>query len=402
MKALVLAGGKGSNMIPFSATRPKPMIPVAGEPVIGHTLRLLKEAGVRHVNLVTGHRGERLRHAFSDDSYLDMRVTLIDQGAPGGIGKAVLAAKDRFTPGENFFLVYSDTLTTENIFSVTHQTHCLRNEPVAAISHARQSEKYGNVYLDADTRITRLVEKPKKQQGLSNYVLSGVFIMNSSIFALLEKSKGDMVKALGALIKKETFRAAIWDADWLDLAYPWDILAANRALMDQWREARIDRSVTLRGAMVSGAVRIEKGAEISPGAVLEGPCYIGAGSFVGHNALIRPYTSVGARSIIGQSAELKNCVLFPGAQVGRLSFIGDSVIGENADLGAGVMTINHPIDEAEISVTLNRTRRATGLNKLGAFIGDDARIGASNSIAAGSIVKSGVTIDHNISVPRKR
>lgn len=402
MKALVLAGGRGGNMAPFSETRPNPLIPVAGEYVIDHTLRMLKKAGVNDVILVVGHHGDRLKKRLGEENKSGMAITFVNQGKPDGIGKAILKAKKSFGPGDHFFLVYSDTLTTDNIFSVVYQAHCLNSEPVAAISHAKSSEQYGNVYFGADTRITKIIEKPKKEEGLGNYVLAGVFVMTYALFDALEKSSGNMEKALKTLIKKEFVRATLWENEWFDLAYPWDILSANKAVMDTWQEARIHASVLLSGATVKGPVRIEKGVEISSGAVLEGPAYIGAGSFIGHNALIRPYTAIGANSVIGQSSELKNCVLFPKVTVGRLSFIGDSVVGENVNVGSGTMTINHNVDSSEVSVKVNGKKKLTGLTKLGAFIGDDAFVGASNTIGAGSIIGHDVKIDHNISAPTKK
>ena len=389
-------------MAPFSETRPNPMIPVAGDYLIDHTLAMLKGAGVNDVTLVVGHKGDCLREHLTDENTDGMSITFIDQGKPAGIGKAIQKAKGSFRPGDHFFLVYSDTLTTANIFSVVYQAHCLRSEPVAAISHARSGEQYGNVYLGADTRITKIIEKPNKKEKLGNYVLSGVFIMTMTLFDLLEKHSGDMEKTLKALVKKEFLRATIWENEWLDLAYPWDILAANRALMDSWGEAVIDQSVHLSGATVKGPVRIAEGVEIMPGTVLEGPAYIGPGSFIGHNVLVRPYTSIGAGSVIGQSTELKNCVLFDKVTVGRLSFIGDSVVGEGANIGSGAMTINHNIDESEVKVKVNGKMKQTGLSKLGAFVGDDAFVGASNTIAAGSIISHGAKIDHNISKLTKR
>lgn len=398
MKALVMAGGRGSNMEPFSATRPNPMIPVAGQYVIDHIITQLKGAGVNDVNIVVGHRKEKMREHLAATASQGISLHFADQGKPEGIGKAILKARDRFSPGENMLLVYADTMTTSNIFSVAIQSFGLSNEPTAAICLTESGEKYGNVYLDSGTRITKIIEKPGKKEGLGNYVLAGVFVLPFKFFDFLEKAGADMEKALKMIIKNMTLRAAIWEGDWLDMAYPWDVLTANKSIMDTWNAAQIHRSVTISGAELKGPVRIAEGVDIMPGAVMEGPAYIGPGSFIGHNALIRPYTCIGANSVIGHGSELKNCVIFPGAQVGRSCFIGDSVIGEDVCLGAGVMTINHRIDQSPVRVKINRTSMETGRAKLGAFIGDGAVVGALNSIAAGTVIEAGRIIDHNCSV----
>jgi bifunctional UDP-N-acetylglucosamine pyrophosphorylase/glucosamine-1-phosphate N-acetyltransferase len=398
MKALLMAGGRGNNMAPFSATRPNPMIPVAGQYVIDHIISLLKGAGVNDVNIVVGHKKEKMRGHFSEAAPHGVSVHFTDQGKPEGIGKAILKARDRFSPGENILLVYADTMTTNNIFNVAIQSFGLSNEPTAAICLTESGEKYGNVYLDSGTKITKIIEKPGKKEGLGNYVLAGVFVLPFKFFDFLDKAGADMEKALKTVIKSMSLRAAIWDGDWLDMAYPWDILTANKSIMDTWSFAEVHQSVTIAGSALKGPVRISEGVEIMPGAVMEGPAYIGPGSFIGHNVLIRPYTCIGANSVIGHGAELKNCVIFPGAQVGRSCFIGDSVIGEGVKLGAGVMTINHRTDQSPVRVKINKAAMETGRAKLGAFIGDGAVVGAYNSIAAGTVIEAGRIIDHNCSV----
>ena len=397
MKALVMAGGRGGNMVPFSETRPNPMIPVAGRYVIDHILSMLKSAGINHVNVVIGHQKDKLRD-YASTQTSSSTVHFIDQGKVDGIGGAILKARDKFAPGDNFLLVYADTLTTSNIFNVTIQSFGLHNEPTAAICLTKSAEKYGNVYLGQDTKITKIIEKPSKSEGLGNYVLAGVFVLPFRFFDYLAQAKGDMESALKTLIKKETLRASIWEDDWLDMANPWDILTANKSIMDTWTEASINSNVMLSGASLKGPVHIAEGVRINPGAVLEGPAYIGPGAYIGHNALIRPYTCIGANSVIGHGAELKNCVIFPSATIGGLCFIGDSVIGENVNLGAGTMTVNQPIGQSEVKVKIKGKPANTGLKKLGAFIGDNAVIGASNTIASGTIVDAGRVIDHNCSV----
>jgi NDP-sugar pyrophosphorylase family protein len=374
------------------------MIPVAGQHVIEHIIQLLKGAGVNDINIVVGHKKEKIRERLVTSIPQGVSAHFIDQGKPEGIGKAVLKARDRFAPGENMLLVYADTVTTDNIFNVAIQSFGLTNEPTAAICLTESAEKYGNVYLDSGTKITKIIEKPGKKEGLGNYVLAGVFVLPTVFFDFLDKSGGDMEKALQTLIKRLSLRAAIWEGDWLDMAYPWDILTANKYIMDTWTSAEVHQSVTISGAALKGPVRISEGVEIMPGAVMEGPAYIGPGSFIGHNALIRPYTCIGANSVIGYGAELKNCVIFPGAQVGRSCFIGDSVIGENVSLGAGVMTINHLINDGPVRVKINGQTVSSGRAKLGAFIGDGAVVGALNAITAGAVIEAGRAIDHNCSV----
>ena len=126
--------------------------------------------------------------------------------------------------------------------------------------------------------------------------------------------------------------------------------------------------------------------------------YIGKGSYIGNNTLIREYTSLGPESVVGYGTELKNCVLFGKSTLGRLSYIGDSVIGERTHLGTGVTTVNFEATDVEIVSETPEGPLPTGMNKVGAFIGDDVHIGARQVLAAGTCIKSGEVVQSLITL----
>jgi UDP-N-acetylglucosamine diphosphorylase/glucosamine-1-phosphate N-acetyltransferase len=402
MKALILTGGPGRNLVPFSSTRPKAMTVVAGGPLMTRTLSHLREIGVTDVTALLGQNGEKVSAAFQDGHEVGVRVTYVQQEQPGGIVDAILAARHRFIPGEYFILVYGDVVTSANPFHQAVQSFNSFKAPTALVClPGPPTGRYGNVYLSG-TRITRLIEKPTTA-GLGNYVLAGVFVLPTETFSILEQSRGDMEQVFQHILRSPGLNASIWQEGWIDVEYPWDILAANRMVMDTWEESRISRHAVIDGNVtLTGPVRIERGSVIRAGAVLAGPCYIGRNCYVGNNVLVRSYSSLGAASSIGYGVELKNCVLFGNARIGRLSFVGDSVIGDNADIGSGTMTINQNMDRTSVAVDVRGDLTDSGLAKLGAFIGDDVKIGAGNTLAAGTVVASGTRIPHHATVGNGR
>ena len=400
MKALILAAGKGHNLHPLTATRPKPMINVAGEILLKRTINLLEESGINVIYVVVGHKKEKIINFSTESNHSDLKLHYIEQKPLSGIGGAILQARDCFDPGENFILIYGDTLTAANIFSHTLQSFSSTKSPVASICLTPSSSMFGNVYLNDEMKITKIIEKPKKP-GLGNYVLSGVYILPASFFGLLEGNNNNMEKTLAKLIKTGGLRASIWEEDWIDIVYPWDIIKANKIIMDSWEKATIAKSVVLHGDVkINGPVVIDENVEIKSGTILEGPCFIGKGSFVGNNVLVRKYTSIGANSIIGYGVELKNSILFGNANIGRLSFVGDSVLGYNFYLGSGSMTINRADDRKTVKVNLNGKKIDTHLEKLGTLSGDNATIGANNALLAGTIIGPNKVIPHNHSYPK--
>jgi NDP-sugar pyrophosphorylase family protein len=248
-------------------------------------------------------------------------------------------------------------------------------------------------------QIVQFVEKPKNPH-LSNYVFAGIYVLPPSIFSLLQKHQNDIERCYQEMIHEGRLYGALWEGGWIDVTRPWHILEANRLVMDQWTRAEIHASVKLQGHVhIEGPVHIEENVEIGSGTVLKGPCYIGRDSYVGNNTLIREYTSLGPESVVGYGTELKNCVLFGKSTLGRLAYIGDSVIGERVHLGTGVTTVNHRPDNGEISVDAPDGAVKTGRVKVGAFIGDDVSVGTRRVMGPGTVIRPGTLIEDMLNVP---
>lgn len=386
MKAVILAAGKGNNLTPFSDTRPNPMLSVAGRYLFNHCLDQIQKAGISDVYVVVGHKKEKLLEEINQHVLNGVNLNVVEQKRPAGIGDAVMQVRDKILHGEYFLLIYGDIVTADNIFSKIQQSFHTFKSPVASICLPPSNDMFGNVFLNANMKITRIVEKPKGDN-LGNYVLSGVFILPETFFDLLEKNKRNMEKAIKALVAGEGLRASMWEEDWLDIVYPWEILTANQILMDSWEDSVIAKTARLESNVtITGTVRIEENVTIKAGAVLEGPCSIGAGSYIGNNSLIRGYTALGANCAVGYGVELKNCIIHKDSRIGRLSFIGDSVLGENVDIGAGTMTVNRTMDWKPVEMRHNKKTYKTGRTKLGAFIGDNVVIGAGNTLEPGIVI----------------
>ncbi len=401
MKAIILAAGAGTHLSPFSETRPISMIGVAGRTVFDNTLGLLKSAGINDIFTVVGHKSEKLIKRLQEQEPNGMNLHYVEQKRKLGIGHAVMQVKNKISPGEYFMLVYGDILTADNIYNKTQQSFHSFKCPVASICLPPSNQMFGNVFLNARMEITKIIEKPKGNN-LGNYVLSGVFVLPATFFELLEATGNSMEKALKKLVAEGKLRASMWEDEWQDVVYPWEILTGNKIIMDSWQESSIAKTATLEANVtLQGIVRIEPGAIIKSGAVLEGPCCIGEGSYIGNNSLIRSYTSVGKNCSVGSGVELKNCVVMDNSQIGRLSFVGDSVLGENVDMGAGCMTVNRTVDWKQISVKNSKRPTATGMTKLGAFLGDDVVVGAGNTLHPGMVVASGKILPACYSVKQK-
>ena len=137
---------------------------------------------------------------------------------------------------------------------------------------------------------------------------------------------------------------------------------------------------------ISNQVFIGEGSIVEPGAYLAGPAWIGKNTVIRHGAYIRENVIVGDGCVLGNSCEFKNCLIFNEAQVPHFSYVGDSILGYKAHLGAGVILSNFRLDKQEISVRLDGQKYPTGLKKFGAIVGDYAEIGCNAVINPGSLL----------------
>jgi bifunctional UDP-N-acetylglucosamine pyrophosphorylase/glucosamine-1-phosphate N-acetyltransferase len=234
---------------------------------------------------------------------------------------------------------------------------------------------------------------------LSNYVFAGIYFLPSSFLGLLADARNDVLQAFQRMVQQGLLFGSLWDGGWIDITRPWQILDANRLVMSGWDRAEIHTTVKLEGDVhIEGPVHIEENVRIGAGSILKGPCYIGRDSYIGNNTLIREFTALGPESVVGYGTELKNCVLLGRSVLGRLSYIGDSVIGERVHLGTGVTTVNQYDDGRPVPFETEEGVMIPGHTKLGAFIGDDVMIGARNVLAPGTRIRSGTRIDDLISV----
>jgi len=397
MKAVILAAGRSERLKPFTETRAKPMIRIAGHPMLEYSLRGLADAGVTDVLIVVHHQSATLTSHFEHGARLGLSIEYIRQDPLDGIGAAVRRC-ERQLGGDPFLLVYGDVLATGNPFESLLGQYTETGGAVASLSLPPSSAEFGNVYVDQSMRITRLVEKPSNPQ-VSNYVFAGFYLLPASFLGMLAEARNDMVLAFQRLVQEGKLYGSLWDGEWIDITRPWQILDANRLVMAAWNRAEIHTTVKLEGAVhIEGPAHIEEGVRIGAGSIVKGPCYIGRDSYIGNNTLIREFTALGPESVVGYGTELKNCVLQGRSILGRLSYIGDSVIGERVRLGTGVTTVNHFDDGRAVAFVSEEGELSTGHDKLGAFIGDDVVIGARNVLAPGTRVRSGARVDDLISV----
>ena len=164
--------------------------------------------------------------------------------------------------------------------------------------------------------------------------------------------------------------------------YPWNVLGSIKSFIIQLGE-KLPKELFEKK---DGNIWIAKDTVIYPSAYISGPCIIDSGAEVRQCAFIHGSVIVGKNCVVGNSAELKNSVLFDGVQVPHFNYVGDSILGYKAHMGAGAVTSNVKGDKSLVVVKNGDETAETGLKKFGAILGDYAEIGCNSVLNPGSII----------------
>lgn len=172
------------------------------------------------------------------------------------------------------------------------------------------------------------------------------------------------------------------------LSYPWEALPKISGFIKKLGPTLPEDIYEQQGE----DIWVAKSAKIAPSAYLKGPLIICEDAEVRHCAFIRGSAIVGNGCVIGNSTELKNCIIFMNAQVPHYNYIGDSILGYKAHLGAGAITSNLKSDRSMVTIPVPAGRIDTELKKFGAIIGDNVEIGCNSVLNPGTVIGRGSTV----------
>lgn len=375
MQTVILAAGQGTRMRPLTEALPKPMLPVAGRPLVEHTTEAAIEAGATEVTVVVGYEADAVRDHFESID-VDVPVRFVRQPEQRGTADAVRVAAETLDR-DPFVVLNGDALYDRPSLSALYESG-----PAVGSYRVDDPTAYGVLDV-ADGIVNGVLEKPDDPP--SDLINAGAYVFPPAALEWLdvaESERGEMelTDVLQRTCTERSVRAVAFDR-WLDVGRPWELLAANEWKLDEL-ERRLDGSVS-EDAHLSGPVVVEPGARVRPGAVIDGPAYVGSDATVGPNAYLRAKTMLGPGVTVGHSVEVKNSVLMAGTSVGHLSYLGDSVLGRDVNFGAGTNVANLRHDDADVRLTVKGDRVSTGRRKFGVVCGDRVKTGINTSINAG-------------------
>ncbi len=407
--SIILAAGKGARL---NSALPKPLHHVGGRPMLAWSLDAAKAAAASRVITVLPKDSESII------TWLDGRESCI-QDSPKGTGHAVIAAKDKLANFHGVALImFADTplVTAKTLAALADAVADGRDIAVLGFE-TNNPTGYGRLVIGADQRLEKIVEETDatKTERAITLVNGGVMAVRCPLlFELLEEVKPDNAKAelyltdIVAVANAKDLRVAYRTTDEQEIVgvnSRQDLAYIEAILQDRLRDSAMAQGVTMRAPKT---VFLNADASFGRDVVIEPHVVIGAGTVIGDGSVIKSFshiegTTLGACCIIGPYARLrsgtnvddgvkignfvetKNSTIGAGSKANHLTYIGDTTIGNGANIGAGTITCNYD-----------------GFGKFKTLIGDGASIGSNTalvapvSIGAGAIIGAGSTITADV------
>lgn len=194
----------------------------------------------------------------------------------------------------------------------------------------------------------------------------------------MEDEKMEAMKIKNLYSLEETIAAPLL----ADAEYPWEILGKIKAFIVELGNSLPEERFEKRGE----DVWVAKSAKVAPTACLNGPCIVDEDAEIRHCAFVRGSAIIGKGAVVGNSTELKNVILFNKVQVPHYNYVGDSILGFRAHMGAGSITSNVKSDKTLVVVKSSEEEIATGLKKFGAMLGDNVEVGCNSVLCPGTVI----------------
>ena len=339
MKAILLAGGKGTRLRPLTLNTPKPIVPIFNRPFLRYQLDLLRQIPeIDEVILSLNYQPGRIEDLLGDGRALGVRLRYVVEPMPLGTAGAVKYAQQYLD--DTVFVFNGDVLAQIDLSAVLRRHREREARATIVLTPVNNPSAYGVVEIDSDSNVRRFLEKPTPDQSSCKTINAGIYVIEPDTLDRIPKdTKWSIERSFfPSLVERgERFVAYVSHGYWIDIGTPIKYQQVHRDIMDGRFQAVPfdDRS--------AASTVVATSAAIDDDVTLEGPCFIDEGVVIKAGSHIGPYTVLGRECTIQEDVRLDGAIVWPYAEIDRAARLHDAIlgrrchVGRNASLGSGTI-----------------------------------------------------------------
>jgi mannose-1-phosphate guanylyltransferase len=335
MKAILLAGGKGTRLRPLTIHTPKPIVPIFDRPFLHYQLDLLKQVPeIDEVILSLNYQPRRIEEIFGDGSDSGLAIRYVVEPAPLGTGGAVRYAGESLH--DSVVVFNGDVLTQVDLGAVIALHRERKAKATIVLTPVENPSAYGLVETDQHGNIQRFLEKPNPDEITCDTINAGIYVLEPDTFDRIPKDTQWSIERsfFPSLIERhETFVAYVYRGYWIDIGTPEKYMQVHRDIMDG-RYVLHKASPFVTGP---GAAWVSPDARIEEGATIAAPCFVDGGVVVKAGAHIGPYSVVGRQCHIEEHAHLDRAILWANNRISQEATVRRSILGRHCHIGRNAL-----------------------------------------------------------------
>jgi NDP-sugar pyrophosphorylase family protein len=332
VKAVILAGGKGTRLRPLTLHTPKPIVPILDRPFLGFQIDLLKRSSLSEVILSLSYQPRHIEEIFGDGNDLGVKILYTMEPDPLGTAGAVKKAEPFLAKQTVVF--NGDVLCDIDLGAVFRRHQETGAKVTIVLAPVDNPSAYGLVDVEPDGRVRRFLEKPSDDEITCNTINAGIYVLEPEVLRYIPpETNYSFERGLFPALLRDgiPFYGYVHRGYWIDIGTPEKYLQVHEDILRG--DFKLD-------GFPPGGVFVHPQATVDPEADVSGPAFIGAGTVVKARAHVRPFAVISKNCWVEEGAMVEHSVLWSNVRVGAGARIRSALIGRNTHVGRNASVEN--------------------------------------------------------------
>lgn len=351
MKAILLAGGKGTRLRPLTIHTPKPIVPIFDRAFLQYQIDLLKQVPeIDEVILSLNYQPRRIAEVFGDGEGTGVRIRYVVEPAPLGTGGAIRFAAQGIT--DTVVAFNGDVLTSVDVNKVVGLHRERRAKATIVLTPVDNPSAYGLVETTPEGAVRRFLEKPKAGEITCDTINAGIYVLEPDTFDRIPKEVAYSIERayFPSLVERgEPFFAYIDRGYWIDIGTPEKYVQAHRDMFDGRFNGGLFATADRTKPIVAPDARVEDGAQ------LQTPCFVDSGAHIKAGAVIGPYAVIGRGVVVEEEANVSGSIIWPNTRIAQHAEVDGAIAARNCLVGRYV-SLHAPVVLGDKTVLTDYTR----------------------------------------------